>query len=190
MSAVQEILKTKMCRDTTSIVMEYLCGNQDYWKGEYKKNVVAELDQYFSLVPIECIINAMKGRKNILKMRRKSNNIKKHIGEILSFHPTHDIYFQLRVKKITDKQKLVLEFPSGKKKYAKIIKQHNHSFIYFTHRGRRFIFSFYDAESYYSETLKYANEEDFINEHIRILRIDMEGLTAVTAMNIYVNRRS
>jgi hypothetical protein len=166
MSAVQEILKTKMCRDTASIVMEYLCGNQDYWKGEYKKNVVAELDQYFSLVPIECIINAMKGRKRILKMRRKSNNIKKHIGEILSFHPTHEIRFECQVEKITDTQKLVLRFPTGKKKYAKIIKQEDNSFIYFTHRGRRFVFSFYDQENYYSEPIKYWREKDFLNHYI------------------------
>ena len=174
MSAVQEILKTKICRDTAGLVLEYLSGNTDYWKGEYKKNV-EELNTYFKILPIEIIIRSMRDRRILLKKRRKSNNIKKNIGKIIRFHPTHDIVFDVRVDKITDKQKLVLTLPTGKKKYAKIIKSQNHSFIYFTHRGRRFLFTFYDTDIYYSEVSRFITEAEFLNEYIRELRIEIEG---------------
>ena len=175
MSAVQEILKTEMCRDTAGIVLEYLSGNTDYWKGEYKKTV-DELNTYFKILPIEIIIRSMRDRKILLKKRRKSNNIKKNIGKIIRFHPTQSIVFEVRVDKITDnKQKLVLTLPTGKKKYAKIINTQNHSFIYFTHRGRRFIFTFYDTDMYYSEVSRFITEAEFLNEYITELRKEIEG---------------
>jgi hypothetical protein len=178
MSAFQEILKTKMCRDTAGLVLEYLSGNTDYWKGEYKKTV-KELNDYFKTLPIEMIIESMKEYSILNKKRRKSNNIKKHIGKIIRFHPTDEILFEVRVDKITDKQKLVLTLPTGKKKYAKIIKAHHHSFIYFTHRGRRFIFTFYDTDTYYTELIKNANEREFLSDSIRTLRIDINGISLV-----------
>lgn len=188
MSSVQEILRANMCRDTFSIVQEYLCGNKDYWKGEYKKTV-NELDNYFKFLPIEIIISSMKARSELLKKRRETNNIKPHIGKIIRFNPTHEIMFDVKVDKITDKQKLVLTLPTGKKKYAKIIKTHHHSFIYFSHRNRRFIFTFYDTSCYYSEPNKNMNEEEFLCEYIRELRINIEGLTAVMAQESQENQR-
>ena len=165
--SVQEILSSKMCRDTFSIVQEYLCGDQDHWKGKYKP-VVDSLNIIFRFIKIGNFLQSRQRRYAFLRRSKSSGDFKRHIGKILTFHPTEAIYFEMRVEKITN-EKVVFQLPTGKRKYAKIVKDRignaNWSAVVFTHRNYRFIFNANDLDQYQCIQSKHSPENDFINEY-------------------------
>ena len=161
MNTIQEILKTKMCRDTTGIVMDYVAGNKGYWKGEYK-SVLNEFNNQLGFLDIEGIIYEMKSNRIVRERKEKSNDFKRHIGTILSFHFKEDCMFEMKVVKITDKNKLVLLLPNGKKKFAKIVQDEGFGAVIFNHQNHRFIFSATDPRDYLFYETRFINEYDFI----------------------------
>jgi hypothetical protein len=92
MSAVQEILKTKMCRDTAGLVLDYLVGDKDYWKGK-NSSVLVE-------VPLKMDISVKHNIRNALNDIREEGDDEEEVIEELqrmiksgSFNISCDHYY-------------------------------------------------------------------------------------------------
>ena len=64
--SVKEILSTNMCSNTADIVLDYLYGNQDYWK-QKNKLVIEDLD--FHKDPVIKMLLFSQMKHNTLKRR-------------------------------------------------------------------------------------------------------------------------
>jgi hypothetical protein len=147
MSSLKTI-KTKMCRDTFGIMLDYLVGDKTYWKKIFNKSLNSLKNKDF----MSNILYYMRENRKYSDFKKKSKDFKSLIGQELFWNPSHNLHLNIYFSHITKSGNIIGKI-NGRKKTIKTMEYEGFGFVIFTDKGKTYAFMTNDQENYVSHNL-------------------------------------